>query len=423
MRKILNHTIFKSVVLFLFALLFFRIGSHTPVPFIDKSVFHSIFEQQQNGALKLVNIMGGGSLSRMSVFTLGVFPYVTASLIIFGLQLTAPSIKELASTEKGKIQLEQAKRFLTVGIVFVHSMTISAVLQSQSLNGHAMTTVSGLPFYITTFLSLLAGTFIVVWLSTVLSFVGLGSGMSLIIMIGILSSLPTNIMTISDMLNTGSVTVMSVTALIALVIGSLVAVVYAENAVRRIPVIKPDPIQGTRDSFIELKANPVGFMPPIFAAICLSMPVSMLQMLGSNAPEFLLQLKSFLSHGSVGYIAFYALLTVVFSFVMLKATVKPEQMSESMKNQGMVIRTIRSGIDTRNYLDRVTTSLTVIASVYLIILCSIPEFVNLYLGIPLYLGGTSILIMASTASEARKNLISMLENSQYSSLEKKILND
>ncbi|PSV01079.1 preprotein translocase subunit SecY [Photobacterium kishitanii] len=423
MRTVFNHTLFKSIMLFLFALFFFRIGSHIPVPFINKDVFHALFEQQQNGTLKLINIMGGGSLSRMSVFTLGVFPYVTASLIVFGLQLTSSKVKELGNTESGKIQLEQAKRFLTVGIVFVHAATISAVLQSQSLNGHAMTTVSGITFYVTTFLSLLAGTFIVVWLSTVLSFVGLGSGMSLIIMIGILSSLPSNIITISKMVESGSITIMSVVALVSLVIGSLVAVVYAENAVRRIPVVKPDPVSGTRNSFIELKANPVGFMPPIFAAICLSMPVSMLQMLGSNAPEFILNIKSFLSHGSYGYVTFYALLTIAFCFVMLRATVKPDQMAESMKAQGVVVRSIRSGIDTKKYLDRVTTSLTVVAAGYLIILCSIPEFINLYLGVPLYLGGTSILIMASTASEARRNAISMLESSQYGEIEKRIMND
>ncbi|MGR5365783.1 preprotein translocase subunit SecY [Photobacterium damselae] len=420
MKNIFNGVLLKSVAILIFGILFFRIGSHTPIPFVNKDVFSALFQNNTNGILHMMDVMGGGSLSRMSIFTLGVYPYVTASLIIFWGQMFSKEIKEMSATEVGKIKIERTKRLFTIGLVFVQSATIATVLQSQSLNGHAMTTISGVPFYITTFLSLLAGTFICVWLSTILSFVGFGSGMSLIIMIGILSSLPTNILTIARMVSNGSITVMSVMALLVIVVLSLVCVVLADNASRRIPVMKPDRLAGARASHIDLKANPVGFMPPIFSAIALSLPVSFLQMLGTNAPSFVLEIKNYLSHGSYSYVFLYSLLTFVFAFIMLKATVKTSSMANGFKSQGIVVRGIRAGRDTELYLDKLMTSLTIVAAFYLIVLCSIPEVVNLFLGIPLYLGGTSILIMSSTASEAHKCIINMRNSRRYSDMEESI---
>lgn len=420
MKNIFNGILLKSIAILIFGILFFRIGSHTPIPFVNKEVFSTLFQNSTNGILHMMDVMGGGSLSRMSIFTLGVYPYVTASLIIFWGQMFSKDIKEMSATEIGKLKIERTKRLIAVGLVFVQSATIATVLQSQSLNGHSMTLIHGVPFYITTFLSLLAGTFICVWLSTILSFVGLGSGMSLIIMIGILSSLPTNIVTISRMVSNGSITVMSVVALIVIVVLSLICVVLADNSSRRIPVMKPDRLAGARSSYIDLKANPVGFMPPIFAAISLSLPVSFLQLLGTNAPSFVLQIKNYLSHGSYSYVFFYSLLTFIFAFIMLKATVKTKSMADGFKSQGIVVRGVRAGRDTEKYLDKIMTSLTIVAAIYLIILCSIPEVVNLFLGIPLYLGGTSILIMSSTASEARKCIIGMQNSSKYKDIEESL---
>ena len=420
MKNVFNSMLLKSIAILIFGILFFRIGSHTPIPFINKDVFSTLFQHSSNGILHMMDVMGGGSLSRMSIFTLGVYPYVTASLIIFWGQMLSKEIKEMSATEVGKVKIERAKRLIAVGLVFMQSATIATVLQSQSLNGHSMTMIHGLPFYISTFLSLLAGTFICVWLSTILSFIGFGSGMSLLIMIGILSSLPTNIVTIAKMVNNGSITVMSVAALIVIVIMSLVCVVLADNSSRRIPVMKPDRLTGARVSYIDLKANPVGFMPPIFSAISLSLPVSFLQLLGSNAPTFVLEIKNYLSHGSYSYVIFYSILTFIFSFVMLKATVKTKNMADGFKSQGIVVRGVRAGRDTEMYLEKIMTSLTIVAAIYLIVLCSIPEVVNLFLGIPLYLGGTSILIMSSTASEARKCIIGMMNASRYKDIEESI---
>ena len=420
MKNIFNGTLIKSVFILLLGVVFFRIGSHVPIPFINKEVFSTLFQHNTNSILHMMDVMGGGSLSRMSVFTLGVYPYVTASLIIFWGQMFSKKIKEMSATEVGKVKIERTKRMLTVMFVFMQSATIATVLQSQSLNGHSMTVIHGLPFYITTFAALLCGTLICVWLSTVLSFVGFGSGMSLIIMIGILSSLPTNIVTISRMVSNGSITAMSVVALITLVVMSLLCVVLAENATRRIPVLKPDRKTGSRISHIDLKANPIGFMPPIFAAISLSLPVSFLQLLGTNAPAFVLEIKNYLSHGSYSYVFFYSFLTFVFAIVMLRATVKTKNMADGFKSQGVVVRGIRAGRDTEVYLDKIMTSLTIVSAIYLIVLCSVPEIVNLFLGIPLYLGGTSILIMSSTASEARKCVIGMLNSNKYKGIEESL---
>ena len=394
-------------------LLFFRIGSHTPIPHINKDVFDSLFESNKSGILQLINVIGGGSLSRMSVFSLGVMPYISASIILFVAQLFSSSVKDYASKEGGKIRMEQLKRLLTVFFVLTQSITLSTILLSQSVNGHPLASVTGFSFYVSTFLSLLVGTFIVIWLANLMTFVGFGSGTSLIIMFGILSIMPSNIMTIMSMVEAGSATIISVLSLIVIVLISFFIVIYFENADRRIATLKGDKFGGTRPSFISFKANPVGMMPPIFAAIVLSTFVSIITTVSRFTPDFVVQLKNNLSGGSVEYIAIFAGLTFVFGFVLKRTILNPKNVISGLMSSGQIIRGLRFGRESEAYLDRLFTALTFIACCYLTVLCIIPELINAYMGIPFYLGGTSILIMVSTASEMRKNIFGMLEGNAY----------
>ncbi len=415
-----NSMFLKSFAYVTIALLFYRIGGHTPIPFINPEAYTNLFSESNDGLLAMYNMMSGGSLSRMSVFTLGIMPYISASIIVFMLQLFSEEFKQLSNREDGKVKSEQIKRALTVGIVIFQSFALSSVLLSQSNGGIPMTTIAGFPFYVSTFLALLAGTFASIWLANTITYIGFGSGVSILIMFGILSSMPANFMSIVSMYQNGVATDLDVGILLVMLFACFMMVIVYENTERRVKIIKPDPVMGSRASYYPFKANATGIMPPIFAAICLSMPVSALQMLGDKAPTFLLTLKGYLAHGTIGYAVFYAVLVFVFGFAMSKVMIDPKKLSQSFSAQNLVIPTIRPGRDTQTYLEKLTVALTVISCIYMVILCSIPEFINFSLGLPLYLGGTSILIMVSTATEMKKSIFGMLEKNTYSEIEKKI---
>ncbi|CAH7365517.1 Protein translocase subunit SecY [Vibrio chagasii] len=421
MRTIKNSIFVQSVLMLCFFLLLYRVGGHTPIPYINKEVFAQIFSEHSGGLLGMYNIMNGGALSRMSVYTLGIMPYISASIVIFMFQLFHEDVKEMSRQEDGRLKLEKIKRYLTVGILAVQSVTIATVLQSQAVNGQPVALINGFPFYVSTFLALLVGTFSVVWIANMLTFVGFGSGVSLVIMFGILSSMPENIITVSTMFENGSLTLLSVVGLLAFVFVSFIAVIMFENTERRIPILKQDALTGARKTHFSIKANPVGIMPPIFAAICLSLPISMMQMLGDKAPDFLLVIRNFISHGSIGYAVFYATLVFVFGLGMAQVMHNPEKMAQGLTNQGAFLPTMRPGSETQYYLKKVVYSLTIIACVYLVLLCSIPEFINYYLSIPLYLGGTSILILVSATSDMKKNIFGMFESNGYKEIEKELL--
>lgn len=393
--------------------LFFRIGSHTPIPHINKAVFDSLFQSNQSGMLQLINVIGGGSLSRMSVFSLSIMPYITASILIFVAQLLNPKVKEFASSETGKVKIEQIKRILTIFLVLGQSITLSTILLSQSVEGQPLATISGFPFYVSTFLSLLTGTFIVVWLANIMTFVGFGSGTSMIIMFGILSSMPSNFITISGMVSAGSATVVSVVALIAIILAGFLLVIYFENAERRIATLKGDKYGGTRPSYVTFKANPIGMMAPIFGAIVISTFITSTSTFGSLMPDFVISLKNTLSSGGLVFIVASGILTFVFGFALKDTMNNPIQVANGLVMQGTVIRSLRVGDETVSYLRRLFFALTFIACSYLVVLCTIPQLVHTYMGIPFYLGGTSILIMVSTASEMRKNIFGMLEGNAY----------
>lgn len=394
-------------------LLFFRIGSHTPIPHINKAVFDTLFESNQNGMLQLVNIIGGGSLSRMSVFSLSIMPYITASIVIFVAQLMSDKVKEFTATERGKIKTEQIKRLMTVFLVLTQSITLSTILLSQSVDGQPLATVSGFTFYVSTFLSLLTGTFIVIWLANIMTFVGFGSGTSMIIMFGILSSMPSNFFTIAKMLEAGSATVVSIVALIAIVMTSFIMVIYFENAERRIATLKSDKYGGSRPSYASFKSNPIGMMPPIFAAIVISMFVTLASSFSQFMPDFIQVMKNRLVGGTPEFIVLYGVLIFVFGFALKGTMLNPKKTTAGLMMSGQTIRGLRVGAETERYLGRLFFALTFIACCYLVVLCTIPELVNAYLGIPFYLGGTSVLIMVSTASEMRKNIFGMLEGNAY----------
>jgi len=416
----INNQILKTLLLLMGGLLFFRFGSHTPIPYINSAVFEELFKNEAGGVLQFLNLVGGGSLSRMSVFTLGIMPYISAGIMIYIFQLASPKFKELQGSEEGKIKVEQIKRFLTLFIVFSQSMAIARLLEGQTINGEYVASLSGVNFYFTTFLALLSGTFVVVWLANTLTFVGVGSGVSLVILFGICASLPITFTTMSDLVKSGSISVVEVSAIVSVMIVALWVVIKVENGTRLVPVMKPTR-EGVRQSTITFKANPIGIMPPIFAAISLSMPIALADLFAGVSPVFVSNIKSWLSVGSFTHLVGFLVLTYVFGFVLAGVMLSPKKQAESLSNQGVVIKGYRPGHPTRDYLKKLFDALTLIACTYLVLICSIPELLQMSIGVPVYMSGTSILIIVSVSSDVRNGLLRLVNVSQAELKKEKVL--
>ncbi|ELP6119158.1 TPA: preprotein translocase subunit SecY [Vibrio vulnificus] len=416
----INNQILKTLMLLMGGLLFFRFGSHTPIPYINSAVFEELFKSEAGGVLQFLNLVGGGSLSRMSVFTLGIMPYISAGIMIYIFQLASPKFKELQGSEEGKIKVEQFKRLLTLFIVFSQSMAIARILEGQTINGEYVASLTGVNFYFTTFLALLSGTFIVVWLANTLTYIGVGSGVSLVILFGICASLPVTFTTMTDLLKSGSVSVVELSAIASVMLVALWVVIKVENGIRLVPVLKPTR-EGVRQSTITFKANPVGIMPPIFSAISLSMPIALLDLFSGFSPVWVSNVKSWLSVGSFPHLIGFLVLTYVFGFVLSGVMLNPKKQAENLSNQGVVVKGYRPGYPTRDYLKRLFDALTLIACTYLVLICSIPELVQMSIGVPVYMSGTSILIIVSVSSDIRSGLRRLVNVSQSGVKKERVL--
>ncbi len=416
-----NTLFIRSLLLLAGFFMFFRIGGHTPLPFINIEAYVTVFSENDNSLLSMYNLMSGGSLARMSIFTLGIMPYITASIFVFMLQMFSESFKARMAEEDGTLKAEKLKRVFTIILAGIQSITLATVLLSSSdPNGMPLVSADSTTFYITTAASLIAGTFCAVWIANMITFIGFGSGLSILIMLNILTSMPANFYTIHSLYETGVISNYQITTLIAVVLAAFAMIILMENAERRVPVIKPDSTSGSKRTTHNLKANPVGIMPPIFAAICLSMPLQFMDFFPTNS-EWILTLKSYISHGTVSYIFFFATLTFIFGFQMVKMTAPPQRLCDQFRHGSFIIPSISVGKDTDKYLKDMSRSLTIIGCIYMVVLCTIPELINYFMGIPLYLGGTSILIMVSTSVDMKNQSFEMLEGNKVVKLKDKLM--
>lgn len=415
-----SKTFIKSLALILGFFLFFRLGGHTPLPFLNTEAYASLFAQNESSILQMYNLMSGGALERMSVFTLGVMPYITASIITFMMQAFSTAFKTKLQDEAGAFKLERLKRTLTIFIALGQSITLSTVLLSQNSNGVSLVSAYPTTFYITTAAALITGTFCSVWIANMITYIGFGSGVSIMIMLNIVTSMPENFVTITSLHNNGVISNYQLTAFVLMIATAFAITIAMENAERRIPIIKPDQVAGSKRSVHTLKANPIGIMPPIFAAITLSMPIQFMQFFAGNS-ELFLQVKSFVSHGTVSYILAFSLLTFIFGFQMAKITSNSEKLCAQFRSAQFIIPTIALGKDTDRYLSNVNKSLVYIACSYIVILCAIPELINYSMGIPLYLGGTSIIIMIITSVDMKNQAFEMLDDNQSRTLHRKLM--
>jgi preprotein translocase subunit SecY len=413
----------KRIWFTLIALVVYRIGTYIPIPGIDPARFAEMFQGQASGILGMFNTFSGGAVQRMAVFALNVMPYISASIIIQLLTTSIPSWERLKKEgEAGRKQLNQYTRYLTVALALVQSYVIAMGLQSQ---GNAAVINPGPLFLFSTVITLTGGTVFLMWLGEQITARGVGNGTSLIIFTGIIAGMPQIILQSFSMARSGDVNWFGLLAIVAVLFAAIVLIVFVERSQRRLVVQYPKRQVGNRmfmgeSSFLPLKINSSGVIPPIFASSLLMLPQTLMSFGGmASDNEILNTIKGQISYGHAGHLILYGILIIFFCFFYTSIVFNPEETADNLRKYGGFLPGIRPGKKTAEYLDFVLTRLTVIGAIYIAAVCLLPEILISSFGVPFYLGGTSIMIVISVTMDTVAQIQSHLVAHQYEGLIKK----
>ncbi|MBP7704090.1 MAG: preprotein translocase subunit SecY [Caulobacter sp.] len=419
----------KRIGFTLIALIIYRLGTHLPIPGIDSVRFAAAFAGQQQGILGTLNLFSGGAVENMAIFALNVMPYISASIIVQLLQTVYPPWEKLKKEggEAGRKQLNQYTRYLTVVLALFQAAGIAFGLQSQ---GMALT--PGVLFLVSTIVTLTGGTLFLMWLGEQITSRGVGNGISLIIFAGIVAVLPRSIFQMFEQAKVGSLSVTILFGLLIMAVAVVLFIVFMERSQRRLLIQYPKRQQGNRmvggeSSFLPLKINTSGVIPPIFASSLLLLPTTVLSMTAGNPnqPGWMTAIQPVLAqlqHGQPLFMALFAALIIFFCFFYTSIVFNPEETAENLRKYGGFMPGIRPGKRTAEYLDFVLTRLTVIGAAYITAVCLVPEILVSVLNAPpsaRALGGTSILIVVSVTMDTVAQIQSHLLAHQYEGLIKK----
>jgi preprotein translocase subunit SecY len=414
-------------LLFVFgAFVVYRIGAHIPVPGIDPKALAAMFEQQSGSILDMFNMFSGGALMRLSLFALGIMPYISASIIMQLMTVVIPAMEQLKKEgESGRKKISQYTRYGTVVLATFQAIGISLALQNQTAGGLSVVLNPGMSFIVVTTITLVTGTVFLMWLGEQVTERGIGNGISLIIFAGIVSGLPKAIGGTLELARTGEMNGGFIILLFLLSILVTALVVFVERGQRRILINYPKRQQGRKmyagqTSFLPLKLNMAGVIPPIFASSIILFPATIAGWFGnSEGFTWLQDIATMLSPGQPVYVLFYATAIIFFCFFYTALVFNSKETSENLKKSGAFLPGIRPGIQTSSYIDKVMTRLTLIGAFYITLVCLLPEFLIVYWNVPFYFGGTSLLIIVVVVMDFISQMQTHLMSQQYEGLMKK----
>jgi preprotein translocase subunit SecY len=416
----------KRIWFTIVAMIVYRIGCYIPIPGINAEAFQKAFQGQSGGILGMFNMFSGGAVENMAIFALNVTPYISASIIVQLLQTVYPPWEKLKKEggEAGRKQLNQYTRYLTVVLALFQSFGIAATMSRTAGLVHT----PGLFFIVSTVVTLTGGTMFLMWLGEQITSRGVGNGISLLIFAGIVAVLPRYLIQAFELARTGAMGGGTLFFIFALVIFITVAIVFMERSQRRLLVQYPKRQVGNRmfggdTSFLPLKLNVSGVIPPIFASSLLLLPATVMGFAATaNLPPYLQWLPFVtgqLQAGQPLFIALYAALIIFFTFFYTSVVFNPEDTAENLRKYGGFMPGIRPGKRTAEYLDFVLTRLTVIGAAYITFVCVLPEILRGIYNVQFYLGGTSLLIVVSVTMDTVAQIQSHLLAHQYEGLIRK----
>jgi preprotein translocase subunit SecY len=417
----------KARLLFVLGALFvYRVGAHIPVPGIDPKALAVMFEQQSGSILDMFNMFSGGALMRLSLFALGIMPYISASIIMQLMTVVIPSMEQMKKEgESGRRKISQFTRYGTVVLATFQAIGISLALQNQSAGGLSVVLNPGIGFIAITTITLVTGTVFLMWLGEQVTERGIGNGISMIIFAGIVSGLPKAIGGTLELARTGEMNGAFIILLFLLSISVTALVVFVERGQRRILINYPKRQQGRKlyggqSSFLPLKLNMAGVIPPIFASSIILFPATIAGWFGnSEGFTWLQDIATMLSPGQPVYVMFYATAIIFFCFFYTALVFNSKETAENLKKSGAFLPGIRPGIQTGSYIDKVMTRLTLIGAFYITLVCLLPEFLIVYWNVPFYFGGTSLLIIVVVVMDFISQMQTHVMSQQYEGLMKK----
>lgn len=404
----------KRILFTIFILAIYRFGTFVPIPGVNIDVLKKFFESSGANIFGMVNLFSGGALQRMSIFALNIMPYITASIIM---QLLTSMYKGLEELKKegdyGRAKINQYTRYLTIILAFFQSLGVYYALSG----GEQSAFISDSPIFLwTTCISLVGGTVMLMWFGERITASGIGNGISLIIFVGIASSLPATVVQLFESSREGIYSPFTVLLFFVVFVFFLMFVCFVEKAHKRIKIQYPNgammKASGMNDSsFLPLKVNIAGVIPPIFASSILMFPSAIVQFIGADG-DFLV---SMLRRGGGLYLLIFSALILFFSYFYSSIIFNTEEVSGNLKKSNCFILGVRPGANTSTYLDKVVSRLTLIGAIYLIFVCIVPEILVTNYSIPLHIGGTGILIMVNVVLDLINQVQSHLYAGKYGS--------
>jgi len=417
----------KRLFFLLGSLVVYRIGCFIPTPGIDPRALERFFSDQQNTLLSMFNMFSGGAMERLSIFALGVMPYITASIIIQMASHVFPPLEAIKKEgESGRRKITQYTRYATVLLAGFQGAGAVTALQTQGV-----VITPGIQFVITATITLVAGTMFLMWLGEQITERGLGNGISMIILASIVAGLPAAIGNTLESVSNGELGIFSAILIVGVVAGITLFVVFVERGQRRIQVNYAKRQQGRKmfagqSTHIPFKLNMSGVIPPIFASSLLLFPATIASWFGTSSTgeqswfqSTLQGLAAGLSPGQPLHMVLYGTMIIFFCFFYTALVFNSRETAENLRKSGAFIPGIRPGQQTGEYIDRVLSRLTVWGALYVTLVCLLPEFLIAQLGVPFYFGGTSLMIMVVVIMDFQAQVAAHLMSHQYEGLMKK----
>jgi preprotein translocase subunit SecY len=443
----------KRVFFTLALLAVYRIGAHIPTPGINSAVLDQIFSQAAGTALGIFDLFSGGTFRRLTIFALGIMPYITSSIILQLMTVVFPYLERLQKEgELGRRKITQYTRYLTIVLAIVQSFSTATLLQSQNQGGQALVYHPGVSFVLMTILTLTTGSAFIMWLGEQISDRGIGNGMSLIIFVGIVAGLPRAILDLYEKFKTGAwgvFTPLAIIFLLVLMIAVVAFIVLVEGGQRRIPVqyakrVVGRRVMGGQSSYLPLRVNSGGVIPPIFASSLLAFPATIALIFGARY-AFIKTFAGAVAFGEPLYTVLFVTMIILFAFFYVGIVFNPTELADNMRKNGGFIPGIRPGRNTSEYVSRILKRLTLIGATYLALVCILPEFLitgihlnhlpavlggNWFdrylpqwilhgLGVSFYFGGTSLLIVVGVAMDTVQQLEAQLVMRNYEGFARK----
>ncbi|WP_026167530.1 preprotein translocase subunit SecY [Desulfovibrio oxyclinae] len=412
----------KKKLLWTFVLLaVYRLGIHIPVPGVDSSALADFFANAQNTLFGLFDMFSGGGLKNLSIFALGIMPYISASIILQLLTVVSPELKRMQKEEgeAGRKKITQYTRYGTVLITIVQGFGIAVGLEGMtSPSGSPVVMHAGWSFKLMTILTLTTGTVFLMWLGEQLTEKGIGNGISLIIFAGIVAGLPSAIFNTFRLMTVGEISLFLLLIIMAVMVATLAFIVFMERGQRRIPIHYAKRQMGRKmfggqTTHLPLRINTAGVIPPIFASSILMFPATVANF---SSVEWLQSISQMLTPTSVLYNVLYVAIIIFFCYFYTAIIFDPKGISENIQKQGGFIPGIRPGAKTREYIDRVLARITLWGSLYVAAICVLPMLLIAQLNVPFYFGGTALLIVVGVAMDFMGQVESHLISRQYEGL-------